>query len=137
MTRRATREAFGETLIELVKEGLDVMAVDADLAGSTKTAQLGAYDPDRLVDVGIAEQDMIDVAAGLALAGRTVFTGSFAVFGTGRCYDQIRNTVCDSNLDVKICPTHAGITVGEDGSSTMRRSWAAFPSQASCAKAPM
>ena len=117
MTRRATREAFGETLIELVKEGLDVMAVDADLAGSTKTAQLGAYDPDRLVDVGIAEQDMIDVAAGLALAGRTVFTGSFAVFGTGRCYDQIRNTVCDSNLDVKICPTHAGITVGEDGAT--------------------
>ena len=93
MTRRATREAFGETLIELVKEGLDVMAVDADLAGSTKTAQLGAYDLDRLVDVGIAEQDMIDVAAGLALTGRTVFTGSFAVFGTGRCYDQIRNTV--------------------------------------------
>lgn len=117
MTRRATREAYGETLIELVKEGLDVMAVDADLAGSTKTAQLGAYDPDRLVDVGIAEQDMIDVAAGLALTGRTVFTGSFAVFGTGRCYDQIRNTVCDSNLDVKVCPTHAGITVGEDGAT--------------------
>lgn len=117
MTRRATREAFGETLVELAEEGLDVMAVDADLAGSTKTSVLGAYDPDRLVDVGIAEQNMIDVAAGLALTGRTVFTGSFAVFGTGRCYDQIRNTVCDSGLNVKVCPTHAGITVGEDGAT--------------------
>lgn len=117
MTKRATREAYGETLVELVEEGLDVMAVDADLAGSTKTSVLGAYDPDRLVDVGIAEQNMIDVAAGLALTGRTVFTGSFAVFGTGRCYDQIRNTVCDSKLNVKVCPTHAGVTVGEDGAT--------------------
>ena len=117
MARRATREAYGETLVELVNEGMNIVAVDADLAGSTKTGVLGKAYPDRLVDVGIAEQDMMDVAAGLSLTGRIAFTGSFAVFGTGRCYDQIRNTVCDSNLNVKVCPTHAGITVGEDGAT--------------------
>lgn len=112
---KATRAAFGETLVELVDEGMDIMAVDADLAGSTTTAKLGKAYPDRLVDVGIAEQNMIGVASGLALTGRTVFTGSFAVFGAGRCWEQIRNTVCTSHLDVKVCPTHAGITVGPDG----------------------
>ena len=117
MAKRATREAFGETLIELVGEGMDIVAVDADLAGSTTTAKLGAAYPGRLVDVGIAEQDMIGVAAGLSLTGRVAFTASFAAFGTGRCYDQIRNTVCDSGLNVKICPTHSGITVGEDGAT--------------------
>ena len=117
MAKRATREAYGETLVELVNEGMNIVAVDADLAGSTKTGVLGKAYPDRLVDVGIAEQDMMDVAAGLSLTGRIAFTGSFAVFGTGRCYDQIRNTVCDSNLNVKVCPTHAGITVGEDGAT--------------------
>lgn len=117
MTNRATREAYGETLVELVGEGLNVVAVDADLAGSTTTGKLGAACPGRLVDVGIAKQDMVGVAAGLSLTGRIVFTGSFAVFGTGRCYDQIRNTVCDSDLDVKVCPTHSGITVGEDGAT--------------------
>lgn len=114
---KATRAAFGETLVKLVEEGMDIMAVDADLCGSTTTAKLGAAYPDRLVDVGIAEQNMIGVAAGLSLTGRTVFTGSFAVFGAGRCYEQIRNTVCDSQLNVKICPTHAGITVGADGAT--------------------
>ena len=114
---RATREAFGETLVELAQAGLDVVAVDADLAGSTTTKKLGAYDPARLVDVGIAESDMIGVAAGLSLTGRIPFTGSFAVFGTGRCYDQIRNTVCYSDLNVKIAPTHAGVSVGPDGGS--------------------
>ncbi|MCI2206899.1 MAG: transketolase family protein [Atopobiaceae bacterium] len=117
MADRATREAYGEALVELVEEGLDVVAVDADLAGSTKTGVLGKAYPDRLVDVGIAEQNMMDVAAGLSLTGRIAFTGSFAVFGTGRNYDQIRNTVCDSALNVKVCPTHAGITVGEDGAT--------------------
>lgn len=112
---KATRAAFGETLVELVDEGLDIMAVDADLAGSTTTSKLAAVHPDRMVDVGIAEQNMIGVAAGLSLTGRTVFTGSFAVFGAGRCWEQIRNTVCVSNLNVKVCPTHAGITVGADG----------------------
>ena len=114
---RATREAYGETLVELVREGHDIMAVDADLAGSTKLADLQKAFPKRFVDVGIAEQDMVGVAAGLSLTGRTVFTGSFAIFATGRAYDQIRNTVCDSGLNVKICPTHAGITVGEDGAT--------------------
>ena len=114
---RATREAFGETLVELAQAGFDVVAVDADLAGSTTTKKLGAYDPARLVDVGIAEADMIGVAAGLSLTGRIPFTGSFAVFGTGRCYDQIRNTVCYGKLNVKVCPTHAGLSVGPDGGS--------------------
>lgn len=114
---KATRAAFGETLIKLVDEGMDIMAVDADLCGSTTTAKFGAAYPDSLFDVGIAEQNMIGVASGLALTGRTVFTGSFAVFGTGRCWEQIRNTVCDSGLNVKICPTHAGITVGADGAT--------------------
>ena len=114
---RATREAFGQTLVELAQAGVDVVAVDADLAGSTTTKKLGAYDADRLVDVGIAEADMIGVAAGLSLAGRIPFTGSFAVFGTGRCYDQIRNTVCYGKLNVKVCPTHAGLSVGPDGGS--------------------
>lgn len=117
MTTRATREAFGETLVELAQAGVDVYAVDADLSGSTTTKKLGDFDAKRLVNVGIAEQNMINVAAGLAFVGKTAYTASFAVFGTGRCYDQIRNTVCYANLNVKICPTHAGISVGPDGGS--------------------
>lgn len=115
--RRATREAYGETLVELVQEHFDVVAVDADLSGSTTTAKLGKAYPERLFNVGIAEQNMIGVAAGLALTGKTAYTGSFAIFGTGRVYDQIRNTVCYSNLDVVIAPSHAGISVGADGGS--------------------
>ncbi len=114
---KATRAALGETLIELVDRGLDIMAVDADLAGSTTTAKFGAVYPQRLIEVGVAEQNMIDVAAGLSLAGKIAFTGSFAVFGTGRAYDQIRNTVCYNDLNVKLAPTHAGVTVGPDGGS--------------------
>lgn len=113
----ATRAGFGETLVELVQEGFDVMAVDADLSGSTTTAKLGKFDEKRLINVGIAEQNMIDIAAGLSLAGKIVFTSSFAAFGTGRCYDQIRNTVCYGELNVKIAPTHSGLTVGPDGGS--------------------
>ena len=113
----ATRAAYGETLVELVQEGFDVVAVDADLSGSTTTAKLGKAFPERLFNVGIAEQNMIGVASGLALTGKTSFTGSFAIFGTGRVYDQIRNTVCYSNLDVVIAPSHAGISVGADGGS--------------------
>ena len=95
-----------------------MVAVDADLTGSTTTKKLAdAGYPDRLFNCGIAEQNMVDVAAGLAVTGHVAFTGSFAVFGTGRAYDQIRNTVCYSNLDVKIAPTHAGISVGPDGGS--------------------
>ncbi len=118
--KKATRAALGATLIELAAEGVPVCAVDADLSGSTTLGKFGASSPEnakRFFNCGIAEQNMIDVAAGLALTGNVVFTGSFAVFGTGRAYDQIRNTVCYSNLDVKICPTHAGVTVGPDGGS--------------------
>ena len=116
--KRATRAAYGATLAELANEGLPVVAVDADLTGSTTTKKLAdAGFADRLFNCGIAEQNMIDVAAGLSLAGNIAFTGSFAVFGTGRAYDQIRNTVCYSNLNVKIAPTHAGISVGPDGGS--------------------
>ncbi|MCI8341462.1 MAG: transketolase family protein [Eggerthellaceae bacterium] len=116
--RRATRAAFGPTLAELAAEGVPVVAVDADLTGSTTTAKFAAASPEnasRLFNCGIAEQNMVDVAAGLSLTGKVAFTGSFAVFGTGRAYDQIRNTVCYAGLDVKICPTHAGISVGPDG----------------------
>lgn len=113
----ATREGYGETLVELVGEGLDIMAVEADLSGSTTTKKLADLDASRLVNVGIAEQNMIGVASGLALMGKVVFTGSFAAFGTGRCYDQIRNTVCYAGLNVKVAPTHAGISVGPDGGS--------------------
>ena len=115
--RKATRSAFGETLVELVKDGFDVVAVDADLTGSTTTAKLGEVYPERLFNVGIAEQNMIGVACGLSLTGKIAYTGSFAIFGTGRVYDQIRNSVCYSNLDVVIAPTHAGISVGADGGS--------------------
>ncbi|MCL1847051.1 MAG: transketolase family protein [Coriobacteriia bacterium] len=115
--KKATRAAYGETLLELLAEGVDVYAVDADLSASTTSIRLAEADPKRHINVGIAEQNMIGVAAGLSLTGKTVFTGSFAVFGTGRVYDQIRNTVCYSNLNVKIAPTHAGISVGPDGGS--------------------
>lgn len=115
--KKATRAAYGETLVELANAGMPVVAVEADLSGSTTTKKLGDVYPDRLFNVGIAEQDMVGVAAGLALTGHVAFTGSFAVFGTGRVYDQIRNTVCYANLNVKIAPTHAGVSVGPDGGS--------------------
>ena len=115
--RYATREAYGKALCMLAREGIEVAAVEADLAESTTLVRFGTEYPGRLVEAGIAEQCMVGVAAGLSLAGRVAFTGSFAVFATGRAYDQIRNTVCDSNLNVKICPTHAGLTVGEDGAT--------------------
>lgn len=118
--KKATRAAFGATLIELAAEGLPVVAVDADLSGSTTLAKFASSSEEnakRFFNCGIAEQNMVDVAAGLALAGNVAFSASFAVFGTGRAYDQIRNTVCYSGLDVKICPTHAGVSVGPDGGS--------------------
>ena len=117
-TKKATRAALGATLAELADAGVPVVAVDADLTGSTTMKKLAdAGHGDRLFNCGIAEQNMVDVAAGLARAGHVAFTGSFAVFGTGRAYDQIRNTVCYSGLNVKITPTHAGISVGPDGGS--------------------
>ena len=116
--KKATRAALGATLAELADAGVPVVAVDADLTGSTTMKKLAdAGYGDRLFNCGIAEQNMIDVAAGLSLAGNIAYTGSFAVFGTGRAYDQIRNPVCYSNLNVKIAPTHAGVSVGPDGGS--------------------
>ena len=117
---KATRAGYGETLAKLADEGVPVVAVDADLSSSTTTKKLADAKPEyakRLFNAGIAEQNMVDVAAGLALAGNVAFTASFAVFGTGRAYDQIRNTVCYANLDVKVAPSHAGISVGPDGGS--------------------
>ncbi|MCL2402852.1 MAG: transketolase family protein [Coriobacteriia bacterium] len=114
---KATRAAFGETLLELIAEGQDIVAVEADLAGSTTTGKVAEHHPERFFNAGIAEANMVGAAAGLALAGQVAFTGSFAVFGTGRVYDQIRNTVCYNKLDVKIAPTHSGVTVGADGGS--------------------
>ncbi len=115
--KRATREAYGPTLVELVREGVDVVVVEADLSKSTTTAKFAAAYPERFFNTGVAEQNMIGTAAGLAVGGKVAFTGSFAVFATGRAYDQIRNTVCYSRLDVKLAPTHAGVTVGPDGGS--------------------
>ena len=118
--KQATRAAYGKTLAELADAGVPVVAVDADLTGSTTTKNLCKDKPEyaeRLFNAGIAEQDMIGIAAGLSLTGNIAYTGSFAVFGTGRAYDQIRNTVCYGNLNVKIAPTHAGVSVGPDGGS--------------------
>lgn len=118
--KKATRAALGATLAQLADEGLPIVAVDADLTGSTTMAKFAGAKPeykDRLFNVGIAEQNMIDVAAGLSLAGNIAFTGSFAVFGIGRAYDQIRNTLSYSKLNVKLTPTHSGISVGPDGGS--------------------
>ncbi len=116
--KRATREALGETLMELVAEGRDdIVVLDADLAKATTTVKFATAYPERFFDVGIAEQNLIGTAAGLAAGGKTAFASSFAVFATGRAYDQIRNSVCYGNLGVKIAATHAGVTVGPDGGS--------------------
>ena len=111
------RKAFGKTLTHAGELNKNLVVLDADLACSTQTKIFQEQYPERFFDCGIAEQDMIATAAGLAAAGKTVFAASFAVFATGRTYDQIRNSVCYSNLDVKIIGTHGGITVGEDGAT--------------------
>jgi len=113
----ATREAYGKALVELGRENSDVVVLDADLAKSTKTINFGKEFPDRFFDMGIAEQNMMGTAAGLAAAGKIPFASSFAVFATGRVYDQVRNSICYPGLNVKIGASHAGITVGEDGAS--------------------
>ncbi len=115
--KRATREALGATLIALAAEGVDVVVVEADLSKSTTTSSFAEVFPPRFFNAGVAEQNMMGTAAGLAAAGKVAFTGSFAVFATGRAYDQVRNTICYSGLNVKLTPTHAGITVGPDGGS--------------------
>ena len=113
----ATRQSYGEALVELGKENNSVVVLDADLSGATKTSIFAKEFPERFFDMGIAEQDMIATAAGFATCGKIPFASTFAVFATGRVYDQIRNSICYPNLNVKICGTHAGITVGEDGAT--------------------
>ncbi|NPV73158.1 MAG: transketolase family protein [Pelotomaculum sp.] len=113
----ATREAYGEALLQLGQENPGVVVLDADLAKSTKTIDFGKHFPERFFDMGVAEQNMISTAAGLAAAGKIPFCSSFAIFATGRAFEQVRNSVAYSALNVKIGASHAGITVGEDGGS--------------------
>ena len=113
----ATRESYGRTLAELGKEHEDFLVLDADLAGSTKTAVFRKAFPERHINCGIAEQNMIGVAAGIAATGRVAFASSFAMFAAGRAYEQIRNAVGYPQLNVKIAATHGGISVGEDGAT--------------------
>lgn len=114
---KATRDSYGEALVELGRKNDKIVVLDADLATATKTIEFKKEFPNRFFDIGIAEQDLMGTAAGLALGGKIPFASTFAVFATGRAYDQIRNQICYSNLNVKIAATHAGITVGEDGAS--------------------
>ena len=114
---KATRQSYGEKLAELGEKNKDIIVLDADLSAATKTSIFAKKFPERFFDMGIAEQDMISTAAGLATFGKTVFASSFAMFACGRSYDQIRNSVAHPNLNVKICASHAGITVGEDGAT--------------------
>lgn len=113
----ATRESYGRTLAELGKEHEDFFVLDADLAGSTKTAVFRKAFPERHINCGIAEQNMVGVAAGIAATGRVAFASSFAMFAAGRAYEQIRNSVGYPQLNVKIAATHGGISVGEDGAT--------------------
>lgn len=115
--KKATRQSYGEALLELGKENKNVVVLDSDLAGATKTNIFSKEIPERFFDMGIAEQDMLATAAGLATCGKIPYASTFAVFATGRAYDQIRNSICYPNLNVKICATHCGITVGEDGAT--------------------
>jgi len=113
----ATRQSFGEALIELGKENKEVVVLTADLAGATKTSIFEKEFPERFINVGIAEQNLIGISAGLASFGKIPFASTFAMFAAGRAYDQIRNSIAYPKLNVKICATHAGITVGEDGAT--------------------
>jgi transketolase len=117
MKKIATRQAYGEALEALGHKNENVVVLDADLSKSTKTAIFQASFPERHINVGIAEADLIGTAAGLAAAGKVAFASTFAVFAAGRAFEQIRNTVAYPKLNVKVCATHAGITVGEDGGS--------------------
>ena len=115
--KKATRQSYGEVLLELGKENEQIVVFDADLASATKTSLFAKEFPNRFFDMGIAEQNMISTAAGMATCGKIPYASTFAVFAAGRAYDQIRNSVCYPKLNVKICATHAGITVGEDGAT--------------------
>lgn len=113
----ATRQAYGEALIELVEKDPKVVVLDADLANATQTAKLQKAHPEKFYNCGIAEADMVDISAGLSTMGLTPFCSSFAMFAAGRAYEQIRNSIAYPKFNVKICATHAGVSVGEDGGS--------------------
>ncbi len=113
----ATRQSYGEALAELGKKNENIVVLDADLSSATKTNIFAEKFPDRFINVGIAEQNLMGIAAGLAAYGKVPFVSTFAIFAAGRAYDQIRNSICYPKLNVKICATHAGLTVGEDGAT--------------------
>lgn len=115
--KAATRDGYGKALVELGREHENLVVLDADLAGSTKTGMFQKEFPDRHINCGIAESNMMGVAAGLATTGKVVFASSFAMFASGRAFEQIRNSIGYPYLNVKIGATHAGISVGEDGAS--------------------
>lgn len=117
MSKKSTRQAYGEALVELGQKNKNVVVLDADLTKSTKTNLFQEKFPERHFNVGIAEADLIGTAAGLATCGKVAFASTFAIFAAGRGFEQIRNTVAYPKLNVKIAPTHAGISVGEDGGS--------------------
>ena len=115
--KKATRDGYGEGLIELGKRRKDMLVLDADLAGATRTGKFKAAYPDQFIDCGIAEGNMMSIAAGIASTGKLVFASSFAMFAAGRAFEQVRNSIGYPHLPVKIGATHAGISVGEDGAT--------------------
>ncbi|KXA14522.1 Transketolase, pyridine binding domain protein [Fusobacterium equinum] len=115
--KKSTRQAYGEALVELGQQNKNIVVLDADLSKSTKTDLFKKAFPDRHINVGIAEADLIGTAAGFATCGKIPFASSFAMFAAGRAFEQIRNTVAYPKLNVKIAPSHAGVSVGEDGGS--------------------
>ena len=115
--KKATRQSYGETLEKLGEKYSDIVVLDADLATATKTINFAKKFPEKFFDMGIAEANMMSTSAGMATTGKVPFASTFAVFAAGRSYDQIRNSICYPNLNVKICSTHSGITVGEDGAT--------------------
>ena len=117
MTKRATRDSFGQALAQLALENSNIVALDADISKSTRTVEFRKIVPERHFNMGIAEADMMGVAAGLALNGKIPFASSFAMFATGRAFEQIRNSIAYPHLNVKICASHAGLSVGADGAT--------------------
>ena len=115
--KMATREAYGKALKDLASTNENIVVLDADLSKSTKTADFKSVAPERFFNMGIAEGNMMGVAAGLSTCGKIPFVSTFAMFAAGRAFEQIRNSICYPKLNVKVCATHAGLTVGEDGAS--------------------
>lgn len=115
--KKATRQSYGQALKELGEKNPNIVVLDADLSGATKTSVFAKAFPERFFNIGISEQDLMGTAAGFATCNKIPYASTFAMFAAGRAYDQIRNSICYPNLNVKICATHAGITVGEDGAT--------------------